>query len=179
MPRETIYLRDREGQALVKGIWKYARGYVPGQPNEGLVEQIEGSPARLPDYDDSGWAVCEDLSERNSHGFSFMWYRIKITLPREVNGHPVAGTRVQFETCIDDYGEIWIDGECSRDRGSIQGFNVVQRVLLSDNPSPGDQHTIALLAANGPLAAPGGTVFCRYANLGFEWTGTESRPNGP
>ena len=22
-----------------------------------------------------------------------------------------------------------------------------------------------------PLAAPGGTVFCRYANLGFEWTG--------
>ena len=147
MPRETIYLGDPEGQALVKGTWKYARGYVPGQPNEGLVEQIEGSPARLADYDDSSWAVCHDLAERNSHGFSFMWYRI--------------------------------DGECNRDRGAIQGFNVPQRVLLSDNPSPGDQHTIALLAANGPLAAPGGTVFCRYANLGFEWTGTESGPNGP
>ena len=53
MPRETIYLRDPEGQKLVKGTWKYARGYVPGQPNEGLVEQIEGSPARLADYDDS------------------------------------------------------------------------------------------------------------------------------
>jgi hypothetical protein len=28
--------------------------------------------------------------------------------------------------------------------------------------------TIYLLAANGPLAAPGGTVFVRYANLAFE-----------
>ncbi|GIT45358.1 MAG: hypothetical protein Ct9H300mP11_32940 [Chloroflexota bacterium] len=37
-----------------------------------------------------------------------MWYRIRITLPEEVNGHPVSGTRVQFETCIDDYGEIWM-----------------------------------------------------------------------
>ena len=171
MPRETIYLRDPEGQKLVKGTWKYARGYVPGQPNEGLVEQIEGSPARLADYDDSSWEVCHDLAERNSHGFSFMWYRIKITVPETVNGHPVKGTRVQFETCI--------DGECNRARGAIQGFNAPQRDIFSDNPSPGDQHTIALLAANGPLAAPGGTVFCRYANLGFEWTGTESRPNGP
>ncbi|GIS93442.1 MAG: hypothetical protein CM1200mP22_06790 [Dehalococcoidia bacterium] len=48
MPRETIYLRDPAGQELVKGVWKYARGYVPGEPNEGLVEQLEGSPARWP-----------------------------------------------------------------------------------------------------------------------------------
>jgi hypothetical protein len=45
MPRETIYLRDTAGQELVKGTWRYARGYVPGEPNEGLVEQIDGSPA--------------------------------------------------------------------------------------------------------------------------------------
>ena len=79
MPRETIYLRDKAGQTLVKGTWRYARGYVPGEPNEGLIEQTDGSPARLADYDDSSWAVCEDLAERNSHGFSFMWYRIRIT----------------------------------------------------------------------------------------------------
>ena len=69
------------------------------------------------------------------------------------------------------YHEIWIDGECNRDRGVIQGFNVPQRVLITDNAAPGERHTIALLAANGPLAAPGGTVFCRYANLACEWTG--------
>ncbi|MCH8893570.1 MAG: hypothetical protein IIB32_08735 [Chloroflexi bacterium] len=171
MPRATVYLGEASGQALVKGTWKYARGYVPGQPNEGLVEQIEGSPARLADYDDSGWETCHDLAERMSHGFSFMWYRINVTFPEEVDGHPVKGVRVQFETCIDDYGEIWIDGECDRDRGVIQGFNVPQRVLITADATPGEQHTIALLAANGPLAAPGGTVFCRYANLAFEWTG--------
>ena len=57
-----------------------------------------------------------------SHGFSFMWYRINVTLPESIEGRPVDGMRVQFETCIDDYGEIWIDGECNRDRGVIQGF---------------------------------------------------------
>ena len=50
MPRATVYLGEASGQALVKGNWKYARGYVPGQPNEGLVEQAEGIPARLADY---------------------------------------------------------------------------------------------------------------------------------
>jgi hypothetical protein len=78
--------------------------------------------------------------------------------------------RVQFETCVDDYGEIWIDGECNRERGAVQGFNVPQRVQVTDNAQPGNQHTIAILAVNGPLGAPGGTVFVRYANLGFEWT---------
>ena len=78
--------------------------------------------------------------------------------------------RVQFETCVDDYGEIWIDGECNRERGTVQGFNVPQRTLLSDSANPGDQHSIAVLAANGPLGAPGGTVFMRYAALAFEWT---------
>ena len=40
---------------------------------------------------------------------------------------------------------------------------------MNGNPKSGDEHTIALLAVNGPLAAPGGAVFVRYANLAFEW----------
>ena len=44
-----------------------------------------------------------------------------------------------------------------------------QRVLMTEKVTPGEQHTIALLAANGPMAAPGGAVFVRYANLAFEW----------
>jgi hypothetical protein len=100
-----------------------------------------------------------------------MWYRINVTLPETVEGHPVNGVRVQFETCIDDYGEIWVDGECNRERGAIQGFNVPQRVLVTDNAVPGQQHTIALLAVNGPLGSPGGGIFVRYATLAFEWAG--------
>ena len=171
MPRATLSLGSAAGQAAVNGQWKFARGYVPGQPNEGLLEQAQGSPARLADYDDSGWEVCTDLTQRMSHGFSFMWYRINVTLPETVEGHPVNGVRVQFETCIDDYGEIWVDGECNRERGAIQGFNVPQRVLVTDNAVPGRQHTIALLAVNGPLGSPGGGIFVRYATLAFEWAG--------
>ena len=172
MPRVSLSLERAAGQAVVDGQWRFARGYVPGQPNEGLLEQAEGSPARLPEYDDSEWEVCPDLAQGVSHGFSFMWYRIKVTLPETVEGHPVDGVRVQFETCIDDYGEIWVDGECDRDRGAIQGFNAPQRVLVTGNAVPGRQHTIALLAVNGPLGSPGGTVFVRYATLAFEWSGS-------
>ena len=169
MPRAVIDLNSSSGLAAVKGQWKFAQGLVPGEPNEGLVSQLEGSPARLADYDDSGWEVCNDLGKWVSHGFSFVWYRINVTFPDTVEGHPTAGVRVQFETCIDDYGELWIDGECDRHRGAVQGFNVPQRVLITDDVKPGEQHSIALLAANGPMAAPGGAVFVRYANLAFEW----------
>ncbi len=48
MPRATVYLGEPSGQALVKGTWKYARGYVPGQPNEGLVEQEQISSRQKP-----------------------------------------------------------------------------------------------------------------------------------
>ena len=54
---------------------------------------------------------------------------------------------------------------------AIQGFNVPQRVLVTDNAVPGRQHTIALLAVNGPLGSPGGGIFVRYATLAFEWAG--------
>ena len=111
MPRVTINLEDPSGQSVIKGRWKFATGYIPGEPNEGLIAQGEGSPARLPDYDDSGWEYCAELPARISHGFSFVWYRINITFPDTIGGRNTQGVRAQFETCVDDYGEIWIDGE--------------------------------------------------------------------
>ena len=170
MPRAVLNLMDPGDLKQAQAEWRYATGLVPGEPNEGLVSQLEGSPARLPDYDDSGWEVCRDLTKWISHGFTFAWYRTKIVLPQTVGGHTVEGVRLIFETCVDDYGEVWVDGQCNRDRGTVQGFNVPQRVLVSDSASPGEQHTIAVLAANGPLGAPGGTIFVRYATLAFEWT---------
>lgn len=172
MPRTTLDLMDPADLAALKARWRFAPGLVPGEPNEGLVSQLAGSPARLPDYDDSGWEVRDDLTRWHSKGFSFAWYRIKVTLPARVGSRAIDGARCLFETCIDDYGEVWIDGECNREKGTVQGFNVPHRVLITIEPRPGEQHTIALLAANGPLAAPGGAVFVRYANLAFEWRET-------
>ena len=65
-----------------------------------------------------------------------------------------------FETCVDDYGEIWINGVCDRERGAVQGFNVPQRVVMTTEPQPGQQYTIAVLAVNGPLGQPGGEFLC-------------------
>ena len=122
MPRETLNLQNPADLQAVNGVWRYAPGLVPGEPNEGLVAQREGSPARWPDYDDSAWEVCHDLAEWHSHGVTFAWYRLRVTLPERVAGREIAGSRCIFETCIDDYGELWIDGECNRDRGAGAGF---------------------------------------------------------
>jgi hypothetical protein len=154
---------------MVKGEWRFAPGLVPGEPNEGLVAGLAGSPARLVDYDDSDWEVRKDLTLWYSRGVAFAWYRIKLTLPERVAGRELRGSRCLFETCVDDYGEIWIDGECNRDRGTVQGFNVPQRVVVTTEPQPGQQITIAILGMNGPMAAPGGAVFVRNATLAFEW----------
>ncbi len=174
MPRASLNLMDSDDLRQAQAQWRYAPGLVPGQPNEGLVSQLEGSPARLADYDDSSWEVRQDLTKWVSHGFTFAWYRTKVIFPQTVGGHPVAGVRCLFETCIDDYGEIWIDGECDRQQGTVQGFNIPHRVLITIDAQPGESHTIALLAANGPLAAPGGAVFVRYVNLAFEWRETSA-----
>ena len=83
----------------------------------------------------------------------------------------MAGMRVLFETNIDDYGEVWIDGQLDRNAGVIGGINVPQRVEVSESAEPGERHVIACLAVNGPLALPRGGVWLRYATLAFESTG--------
>ena len=169
MPRESLDLLDPNDLKLLGVQWRFAPGLVPGEANEGLVSQLSGSPARLPDYDDSNWDEGRDLRDWVSRGLTFAWYRLHLTIPATVGGRNIEGSRCLLETCIDDYGEIWIDGEIDRNRGAVQGFNVPQRVWLSNDPHGGDQHCIALLAANGPLAAPGGAVFVRFVTLAFEW----------
>ena len=63
MPRVALDLNKAEDRQKVKGQWRVAPGLVPGEPNEGLTAQLRGSPARLADYDDSGWKVCTNIRE--------------------------------------------------------------------------------------------------------------------
>ena len=82
MPRAVLNLVDSEDLRQAQAQLRFAPGYVPGQPNEGLVSQLEGSPARLADYDDSGWEVRQDLNKWQGSGFTFAWYRTKVTFPQ-------------------------------------------------------------------------------------------------
>jgi len=171
MPRVALDLNDAADLLKVKGQWRFAPGLVPGEPNEGLVAQTPGSPARLAEYDDSGWEVCGNIRTSRSVGFTFAWYRITVELPERIDGVALAGSRVLFETNIDDYGEVWIDGQIDRGTGVITGINVPQRVEVDPSAAPGVRHVIACLTVNGPLAAPRGGVWMRYATLGFESRG--------
>ena len=168
MPRIAFDLNKAEECQQVKGEWRVAPGLVPGEPNEGLTAQLLASPARLADYDDSGWAVCANIRESLSVGFTFAWYRITVEFPAEAEGIALAGSRVWFETNIDNYGEIWIDGQIDRSTGVIVGINASQRIEVSARATPGERHVIACLVANGPLAEPRGGIFMRYATLAFE-----------
>lgn len=168
MPTVSLDLESPQDLQLLKAQWRFGPGWAPGAPNEGLYSRAEGSVARLKEYDDSGWEVITDIRTGRSSGFTFGWYRIKVTLPSRVGNVNVAGARVWFETNIDDYGEVWIDGKWDSKSGAIQGFNVPNRVLVTDNAQPGATHVIACLAINGPLAKPGGGIFLRYGRLDFE-----------
>lgn len=171
MPRVALDLNKAEDRQKVKGQWRVAPGLVPGEPNEGLTAQLRASPARLADYDDSRWELCANVRESRSVGFTFAWYRIAIELPDRVDGVAVAGSRVWFETNIDNYGEIWIGGQIDRATGVIVGINAQHRVEVSGNAVAGARHVIACLVLNGPLAEPRGGIFMRYATLAFESPG--------
>jgi hypothetical protein len=171
MPRIALDLNTAEGRQPIKGEWRVAPGLVPGEPNEGLTAQLRATPARLADYDDTRWAVCRNVRESLSVGFTFAWYRIAVVFPESVAGVAVAGSRVWFETNIDNYGEIWIDGKIDRSTGVIVGINASQRVEVSGSAVPGERHVIACLVVNGPLAEPRGGIFMRYATLAFESPG--------
>ncbi len=168
MPRTALDLNNAEDLQKVNGVWRRAAGLVPGEPNQGLVAEMQGIDARLKDYDDSSWAICDNIRESISTGFTFAWYRLKITIPTEVNGESVEGQRLLFEANIDNYAEIWIDGAIDRLIGAILGINAQHRVDVTAKSEPGAQHTIACLVANGPLGEPRGGIYMRFATLAWE-----------
>ena len=171
MPRFAIDLNTAAGRAVAGGQpWRVAPGLVPGEPNEGLSARLLAAPPRLPDYDDSAWDVCDNVRQSLSEGFTFAWYRIAVTLPSAIDEVDVAGYRVWFETNFDNYGEVWVNGEIDRAYGSIVGLNTPHRVEIAEVGQPGARYVIACLCLNGPLAAPRGGIFMRFATLAFEAT---------
>jgi hypothetical protein len=168
MPRVELNLNNADDLKKLKAQWRIGPGLVPGEPNEGLKAQLLNSPARLSDYDDSKWEVCTNIRKSLSVGFTFAWYRITVEIPGQVDGVALTDSRVFFETNVDNYGEVWVDGKIDRQSGVIAGINAQQRVEVSAKAVASAKHVIACLVANGPLAEPRGGIFMRYATLAFE-----------
>ena len=129
MARVSLDLDDKADlQLLGASGWRRSMGMVPGEPNQGLVAEMRGVAARMPDYDDSGWEQPATIQERLSVGFTFAWYRLAFTMPETVKGQTVGGNRVFFECNVDNYGEVYIDGAIDRNIGVITGNNTPKRV---------------------------------------------------
>jgi hypothetical protein len=161
-----INLMKKEGVDLVKGDWRRILVEVHTGPKKNEIE-----PKAHGVFDDSKWDVLEDpamLAKPFGPGkFSMAWYRIKVTIPEKVGDKDITGTAVWFQTTVDDYGEIWIDGKIDLSfgksgRGAISGFNNANVVKLTDSAKPGQTFQIAVLAINGPFGnPPGNQIFFR------------------
>ncbi len=154
-----IDLRTKAGCESVKAEWRWhdvdlvpVEGKNPdGTPNKTYNYEPRAMAA---DYDDSEWDVIapETLKDRRSTGqICFCWYRTKVTLPAGVEGKSVF-----FQTTVDDYGEVWVDGKLPYKVGQAGGnvaggFNYPNRVELTD-PKPGKTYSLAVFGINGPIS---------------------------
>jgi gluconolactonase len=186
-PGAMIDLATDEGVRLVKGQWRYGdtkiievdfRGPGPDkQPTGGPIKTYDYTPhAGGADFDDSRWEAIAPttLDQRRSTGrLCFNWYRIALTIPDRIGGFDPAGSTVVFETSIDDYAEIWVDGELTRGLGQsggsvISGWNAPNRLVVGRNVAPGQKIQLAVFGINGPLSnPPTNFIFMRFARLEF------------
>ncbi|HET9526589.1 MAG TPA: SMP-30/gluconolactonase/LRE family protein, partial [Pyrinomonadaceae bacterium] len=186
-PEATIDLASTAGVALVKGEWRYSDTKIVEADfrGPGPDKQPTGVPVKTYDYaphaggahfDDSKWEVISatTLDQRRGNGrLGFNWYRIKLTIPDRVGDFDPTGSTAVFETSLDDYAEIWVDGELSRSLGQsggsvIAGWNAQNHLVVGRNVKPGQQIQLAIFGVNGPLSnPPTNFIYVRYARLAF------------
>jgi gluconolactonase len=186
-PDVTIDLGTVDGVRAVKAEWRYSdtkiieadfRGPGPDkQPTGAPVKTYDYTPhAGGADFDDSKWEVINPttLDQRRGNGrLGFNWYRIKLTIPERIGDFDPTGTTAVFETSLDDYAEIWVDGELSRALGQsggsvIAGWNAQNHLVAGRNVRPGQQIQLAIFGVNGPLSnPPTNFIYMRYARLAF------------
>ncbi len=185
-PEAVIDLATENGVRLVKGQWRYSDTKIievdfrgPGedkQPTGDPIKTYDFTPhAGWRDFDDSEWEVVEPatLDKRRSTGkLCFNWYRITVTIPKRVGSFDPTGSTVVFETSVDDYAEIWVDGELTRGLGQnggsvVSGWNAPNRLVVGRNVQPGQKIQLAVFGINGPLSnPPTNFIYLRFARRG-------------
>lgn len=173
----SIDLMTRSGLELVQGTWRYSDVQLIPTQYRGADTWDYRPHAGVRDFDDSGWAKLDPkgLSERRGSGrISFNWYRIAITVPQTIDGVEVTGSNVELATSLDDYAEVWVDGELSRLTGQnggsvVAGWNATNRLLIGRNVRPGQKIQLAIFGINGPISdPPTNFIWMRLAKLSFQ-----------
>ena len=127
-------------------------------------------------FDDSAWpvVVATELGAKRGGGMvSFFWFRATLTVPVNAAGFDTSGAMTVLRVNVDDYAEIWVNGEMPRLAGrpspfTIQGFNMPHRLVLGAAIAPGETFEVAVFAINGPIsAAPANFLWFREAKVEF------------
>ena len=186
-PAAIVDLRTEDGVHAVQGQWRVHgvkivqvdhRAPGPdlrpsGPPNRTLdIVPRMGTPA----FDDAGWTpiAAPAVEERRGNGrLSFVWYRLDVTIPSRVGALDPTGTTAVFEIVVDDYAEVWVNGQLPVVLGQtggqlVKGFNAPNRVVLTRDARPGQRFQLAIFGVNGPLSSPPGNfIWVRSATLDF------------
>jgi gluconolactonase len=182
-PAHIVDLMTEAGSAAFGATWRGREAklvecpaFTDSRPEFKTTYDVEPH-AELLGFDDSEWEVIapSDLGGKRGGGIvSFFWYRTALTIPASALGFETAGAKAVLRVNVDDYAEVWVNGEMPRASGrpspaTIQGFNMPNRLVLGGNVvSPGDRFEIAVFAINGPIsAAPANFLWFREAKVEF------------
>lgn len=180
-PAHAVDVMTAEGVAVFGAAWRNLDAKIvegPPRPNAGPWKVSYDLQPKAGDahFDDSSWPTIEPkaLNERRGGGGVFMtWYRINVTIPQKIGDFETTGALAVFHIVVDDYAEVWVNGQLPRAVGKpsgsmIVGFNLPNRVVISDAVKPGEHIQIAVLGINGPISlAPLNPVFVREARVEF------------
>ena len=111
------------------------------------------------DFDDSRWPAIApagaDAAPWHAAGCRSRWYRLAVTIPERIGAYDPTGATVVFETAIDDYAEVWVDGELPRGLGQmggsvVSGWNAPNRLVVARNVQPGQKIQLAVFGVERP-----------------------------
>ena len=176
-PSHVVNLKTNEGSAAFGAQWRVTDVRIVEVPaainKERYKTTYQFEPrAMATAFDDSKWEQVEakDLGVRRSAGHTaFMWFRALLTIPARIGNVDLSKPTVAvFNVLVDDYGEVWVNGEMPRRSGypspaTIQGLNMPNRVVLGTEVKAGDKFQVAVFAINGPLSAPNESIWFRQA----------------
>jgi hypothetical protein len=181
-PVHVVDLMTEEGSAVFGATWRAREAKLvecpalsDSMPEFKTTYDVEPH-AELAGFDDKAWpvVVATDLAARRGGGMvSFFWFRATLTMPARAAGFDTAGSKAALTVNVDDYAEVWINGALPRAAGrpspaAIQGFNMPNRLVLSDSVTPGSKFEVAVFAINGPIsAAPANFLWFREAKVEF------------
>jgi len=181
-PAHVVDLMTAAGSAVFGARWRGREAKIvecpaltDAMPEFKTTYDIEPH-AEIAGFDDSDWPVvaAAELGDKRGGGLvSFFWFRTTLTMPAEAAGFDTAGAMAVLRVNIDDYAEVWVNGEMPRaagrtSPGTIQGFNMPHRLVLANPVAPGDKFEVAVFAINGPIsAAPANFLWFREAKIEF------------